>query len=132
MPLTNVHIQRMMTNPQPEIKTLDDFAECCAVPKGELQNHMACCFKRFADLTDYVDHDQYFNLLINAKYIRYNSVAMPVTSLNCEKQTISIGRCTWSTRWGKHMPPKNDTVILWMGTSPDSHFKSTVGDNSVR
>jgi len=25
------------------------------------------------------------------------------------------------------MPPRNDTVRLWMGMSPDSHFKSTAG-----
>jgi len=34
-------------------------------------------------------------------------------------------RCTGSTRWRKHKPPRNDTVLLWMGTSPDSHIKST-------
>jgi hypothetical protein len=35
--------------------------------------------------------------------------------------------CTGSTRWRKHQPPRYDTVLLWMGTSPDSHFKSTAG-----
>jgi len=34
-------------------------------------------------------------------------------------------RCTESTTWRKHMPPRTDTVLLWIGTSPDSHFKST-------
>jgi len=34
-------------------------------------------------------------------------------------------RCSGSTRWRKHKPPRNDTVLLWMGTSPDSHLKST-------
>jgi len=35
--------------------------------------------------------------------------------------------CTGSTRQRKHKPPRNDTVLLRMGTSPDSHFKSTAG-----
>jgi hypothetical protein len=52
MPLTKASIKRMMKNPEPEIKTLDDLAEWCAMPKGELQNHIAWCFKRFADFTD--------------------------------------------------------------------------------
>jgi len=80
MPLTTAPIKRMMKNAQPEIETLDDMAEWCAMPKGELQNHMAWCFKRFADFTDYVDHYQYFSRLNDAKYIQYNAVAIPVTS----------------------------------------------------
>jgi len=35
--------------------------------------------------------------------------------------------CTGSTRWRKHKPPINDTVLLCMGMSPKSHFKSTAG-----
>jgi len=52
MPLTKAPIKRMMSNPQPEIKTVDDSAKWCAMPKGELRNHIAWCFKRFADFTD--------------------------------------------------------------------------------
>ena len=52
MPLTKAPIKQMMKNPWPEIKTLDDLAELCAMPKGELQNHIAWCFKRVADFTD--------------------------------------------------------------------------------
>jgi len=80
MPLTKAPIKRMMKNLRPEVKTLDDLAEWCAMPKGELQNHIAWCFKRFAILTDYVDHNQYFNCLPDAKYIWYNPVAILVTS----------------------------------------------------
>jgi len=58
MPLTKAPIQHIMKNLQPEIKTLDDLAEWCAMPKWELQNHIAWCFKRYADYTDYLDHDQ--------------------------------------------------------------------------
>jgi hypothetical protein len=36
MPLTKAPIKRMIKNPRPEIKTLDDLAEWCAMPKGEL------------------------------------------------------------------------------------------------
>jgi len=36
-------------------------------------------------------------------------------------------RCTGSRRWTKHKPPRNDTVLLWMGTSPDSQWKLTAG-----
>jgi len=53
--LTNASIKWMMNNPQPEIKTLDTVAELCAMPKGELMNHIAWCFNRFADFTDYID-----------------------------------------------------------------------------
>jgi len=35
--------------------------------------------------------------------------------------------CSGSTWWRKHKPPRNDTALHWMGTSPDSHFKSTAG-----
>jgi len=35
--------------------------------------------------------------------------------------------CTGSTRWKKHKPPTDESVLLWMGTSPDSHFKLTAG-----
>jgi len=102
------------------------------MPKGELQNHIAWGFKRFANSTDYVDHDQYFSHLNNRKYIQYNAVAIPVTSFPCGKQGVHTVRCTGSTRWRKHKPPRNDTVLLWMGMSPDSHFKSTAGRISTR
>jgi len=132
MPLTNAPIQRMMKNPRPEIKTLYDLAEWCAMPKGELQNHIAWCFKRFADFTDYVNHDQYFSCLNDANYIQYNAVAIPVTSFQCDEQAVHMVHCTGSTRRRKHKQPTNDTVLLWMGTSPDSHFKSTAGCIAAR
>jgi len=127
LPMTNVPINRMMKNPRPEIKTLDDLAEWCAMPKGEIQNHIAWCFKRFANFTVYVDCNQFFSHLNDAKYIRYDSVAIPVTSSQCDEPAVHMVRCTGSTRWRKHKPPRNDTVLLWMGTSPDSHMKSAAG-----
>jgi hypothetical protein len=117
----------MMNNPRPEIKTLDDLAEWCAMPKWVLQNHIAWCFKRFEEFIDYVDHDQYFSHLNDAKYILYNAVAIPVTSFQSDEQVVHMVFCTGSTRWRKHKPTRNDTVLLWMGTSPDSHFKLTAG-----
>ena len=116
-----------MKNPQPEITTLDDSAEWCAMPKGELQNHIAWFFKRFAAFTDYIDHDQYFSRLKVAKYMWYNAVAIPVTSFQCDEQAVHMVRCTGSTRWRKHKPPRNDKALLWMGTSLDSHFMATAG-----
>jgi len=97
------------------------------VPNWELLNHIAWCFKRFTDFTDYVNHDQYFSHLNNAKYIRYNAVAIPVTTFQCDEQAVYIVRCTGSTRWRKHKPPSNNTLLLWMGTSLDSHFRSSAG-----
>jgi len=97
------------------------------MPKGELQNHIAWYFNRFADFRDDVDHDLDFSHLNNAKYILYNAVAIPVTCFQCDEQAVYMVRCTGSTRWRKHKAPKNDTVLLWMGTSLNSHFKSTVG-----
>jgi len=131
-PLTKVPIKGMMKNPQPEIKTLDDLAKWCAMPKGELQNHIAWCSKGCADFTDYVDHDQYFSRLNHAKFIWHNAVAIPVTSFQCDEQAVHMVRCTGSTRWRQHKPPRNDTVLLWMGTSPDSHFKLTTGGIPTR
>jgi len=94
-----------MEHPQPEIKTLDDLAKWCAMPKGELQNHIAWCFKRFANFKDYVDHDQYFSCLNDAKYIWYSAVANPVRSFQYDEQAVHMVRCTGSTRWRKHKPP---------------------------
>ena len=45
MPLTKAPIKRTMKIPQPEIKTLDDLAELCAMPKRELQNYIDWYFK---------------------------------------------------------------------------------------
>jgi len=58
LPLTKAPIKRMMNNPPPEINTLDDLAERCAMPNRELHNHIAWCFKRFDDFTDYIDHEE--------------------------------------------------------------------------
>jgi len=132
MPLTKVPIKQMMKNPRPEIKTLDDLAEWYAMPKGELQNYIAWCFKRVAYFTDYVDHNQYFSRLNKAKYIQNNTVAIPLMFFRCDKQAVHMVRCTGSTRWRKHKPPTNDTGLLWMGTSQDSHFKSTAGHIHAR
>jgi hypothetical protein len=71
MPLIKAPIMLMMQNPRPEMKTLDDMAKWCPIPKGELQNHIAWFVKRFADFTEYVDHDQYFSRLNDEKYIQF-------------------------------------------------------------
>jgi len=97
------------------------------MPKGELWNHIAWCFNRFADFTDYVNHDQYFSCPNDAKHIQYNTVAILVTSFQCDEQEVYLVHCTGSTRWRKHKPPRYDIVPLWMWMSPDSHIKSTVG-----
>jgi len=68
MPCMEVPIKGMFNTPQPDIKTLDDLAKWSAMPKAELLNHIAWCFNRFVNFTDYVDHDQYFSRLNNAKY----------------------------------------------------------------
>jgi len=125
MPLTNAPIKRLMNNPQPEIKTVDDLAEWCAMPEGELQNHIDCCFKRCAHFTDYIDQVQYFSRLNDAKYIPYKAVAIPVPLFECDEQAVHMVCRTGSTRWRKHKPPRNDTVLLWMGTRLDSHLKLT-------
>jgi len=36
-------------------------------------------------------------------------------------------RSSGSKRWRQHKQPRNHTVLVWMGTSPDSRFKSTTG-----
>ena len=127
MPLTKVAIRRMMKNLQPILKTLDDLAKWCAIRKAELQNHIAWCLKRYADFTDYIDHNRYFSHLNDAKSIRYNAVPILVTTFQWDVQAAYMVHCTGSTRWRNHQQPRNDTLLLWMGMSPDSHFKMTAG-----
>ena len=127
MPLTYGLIKRIMKTQRPDNKTLDDLAEWCAMPKAEQQNHFVWDCKGFVDFTDYVDHAQYVSGLNNAKYIAYNVVAIPAMSFQCDEQTVYKVSCTGSTRWRKHKPPKIDTVLVWMGTSLDSHFKLPAG-----
>jgi len=127
MPQTKAPIKRMTKNPPPEINILDALAKWCAMPKGELQNHIAWCFKIFADLIDYIDHDQYFSHLNHPKYILYNAVAISGMSSQCDEQAVHVVPCTGSTRWRKHKPPRNDPVLLWMGMSPDTHLEWTAG-----
>jgi len=98
MPLTSAAIKSMMKNQRPEIKIINDFAEWCAIPKGELQNHIAWCVKRFADFTEYVNHDQYVSHLNDAKYIRSKAIGIPVMSVQCDKQAVYMVRCTGSTK----------------------------------
>jgi hypothetical protein len=132
MPLTKAPIKGMMKHLQSKIRILDDFAEWCAMQKGELQHHIAPGFKRFTNCTDYVDHDPNFSRLKDSKNIPYNGVAILVTSFHSDQQAVHMVRCTGSTWLRKYKPPRNDTLVLWMGTSPDSHFKSTAGPIPVR
>jgi hypothetical protein len=132
MPLTKAPVKGMMKHLQSKIRTLDDFAEWCAMQKGELQHHIALCFKRFTNCTDYVDHDPNISRLKDSKNIPYNGVAILVTSFHSDKQAVHMVRCTGSTWWRKYKPPRNDTLVLWMGTSPDNHFKWTAGPIPVR
>lgn len=76
--LSNLPIMLMMKNLRPETNTQDDFAEWCAILKGELQNDIACCLKIFADITDYINYDQHFSHMSDATCIVYNTAAIPV------------------------------------------------------
>jgi len=40
--------------------------------------------------------------------------------------------CTEFTRWRMQKPSRNDKMLLWMGTSPDSHCELTAGRISSR
>jgi hypothetical protein len=132
MPLTEVPIKRMTKNPWPEIRTLDDLAEWHAMPRGELQNDIARCLKRFADFTNYVDPDQCFSRLNDAIYNPYNAVSILVTSFRCNEQAGHMVCCTGSTMWRKHKTPRNDIVHLWMGTSQNGYNKWTAGRTPVQ
>jgi len=127
MPLTKLANKRIINNLQQEIITFDDLAVQCAMPKGDLQNHITWCIKRFASFTDYINHGQYFSRFKNAIYIQYNMLAIPVTIFHCDKQAVYMVCCNVSTRRRKHKTPRNDTELLWMETSLDSHFKLTAG-----
>jgi len=53
-------------------------------------------------------------------------------SSQCNKQAVDMVRCTGSTRWRKRNPRGNDTVLLLMGRSPDSHINSTARRIPIR
>jgi len=127
MPLTNLSPKPMMDKVWLESKTLDDLAEWCAMAIGGLQNYIGWRFKRFADFTDYLDHDWYFSHLNDARYVRYIAGAILVTTLQCDEQAVHIVRCTGYTWWRQHKPPRNDRVQHWMATCSDSQFKATAG-----
>ena len=95
--LTTVPTKWMMNNQWPEITILNDLAKWCAMPNGELENHIDWCLKRFADYTDYVDHDLYSSHSNNAQIIPYHAVALPVTSFHCDKQAVHMVHCSGST-----------------------------------
>ena len=95
------------------------------MPKGELQNYIGWCFKRFANFTDDIDYNQESSYLNHATYIAYSTVAILLTSFQCDKQAVHMVCYTRFTRWRPNKLQRNHTVLLGMGPSPDSHFKST-------
>jgi len=95
------------------------------MPEAEPQNHISWCLKRFANFRAYIDQDHYFSRLKDGKYILNSAVAIRETSVHCDDQAVHMVRCPWSTRWRMYKPPRNDTVRVWMGRSPDSQFKFT-------
>jgi len=50
-----------------------------------------------------------------------------VASFPCNEQVVHMVHCTVSTKSRMHKPPRNDTLLLWMGTSSDSRIKLTAG-----
>ena len=86
-----------MKDLRPVIKTCDDLDKWCAMPKGELQHHIARCVKIMAELTDFVNHDQYLSHLKDAKYIWYNVEAFPVKPCKCDVHAVGMVHCTGST-----------------------------------
>jgi len=127
MSLTKPAINRMMETLRPALQTLLYLTKRYAMPKGKLHNHMTWCFKRFSDFADYVNHDHYVSHFNDAQYIRSHTMTIVVTSFQCNEQAVHMVSCTGSTRWRKYKPPRNGTVLLWMGTSPDSHIGTTAG-----
>jgi len=48
-------------------------------------------------------------------------------TFECDDQVVHKVCWTGSPRWGKDKPARNDTVHLWMGMSPNTHFMLTAG-----
>jgi hypothetical protein len=130
-PITKPHIQQRMLNLQPPIKTLDNLAEWCAMPTGELQKHIAWQFKRFADIPDDIHRNHTVRALIDAKYIWNNPLVIPVTSFQYHRHILHMVCCTVSTWWRHNQPPSNNTVLLRMRTSPDKQYLATGGYSPV-
>jgi len=53
-------------------------------------------------------------------------------SFQCDEQAVPMFHFTGSTMWRKEKTLRKYTVLLWMGTSPESHFQSTPGHISAR
>jgi hypothetical protein len=86
-----------MINPRPEIKTLDVLAEWCEMTKWDLQYRIVWDCKRCANFTQYINHDENFRCLNNARLIPSNAVALPVTSFNSTSKQF-----TWFALLGPH------------------------------
>jgi hypothetical protein len=132
MPTTKAPVMRMMEILRPAIKTLHHLADWYAMPKRAPENHFACCFESFADITDYADHTQCFCLPNDAKYIWYIALAILATVLNYDELAVRLVHCSGSTRWRNHMLPRNESVLLWMGNSPVSNGELTAGRSPSR
>jgi len=84
--LLKTPIKRMMKNLQLEIMVLDDFDEWCSMPQGELLNHIAWWFKKYANFTDYIDQDQYLSSYNDSKYIQYSLPRSLVSLFQSDEQ----------------------------------------------
>jgi len=119
---------RRLQNRRRDIKTLTDLATWCDMPDEDFQNHVAWCFKRFHEIPHYVNDEVYYGRLAAAKYTRYESAAIPVQAYQeVEQQVVHMIRCTGKNGWRKSKPPRNDAVLLWNGTNPESHFIASRG-----
>lgn len=132
LPLNSVLIKQIKKTLQQAIKTLDKLAKWSAMPKWELQNHIAWWFDRSADFSDYIDHIQYSSYLNNAKFIWFNTVAIVVMTFECNEQAVQTVCCTGSTMWRKYNRRPNGTVFLMMGMSLTTHCQSTAGHITAR
>jgi hypothetical protein len=97
------------------------------MPNGEQLNYFGSYFKRFANCTDYVQHNQHFSCHKDAKHIPYNAVPIPVMPFHRNKQAVHTVHCTGSRRLRRHQPPRKYAALLSMGTHPDTHFKWAAG-----
>jgi hypothetical protein len=127
MPLTKLPILGRMKIPQLVIKTVDDLAKSCTMPKEELHNHIAWCLMKFSDITDNVEHDQSFSCPNDAKYILYNLVLIAVITFQWDDEAVNIVHCTGSTMCRKHTAQRKYTVRLWIETTPNIHYMLNPG-----
>ena len=120
-------INRRLQNPHPGTLTIQELALGCHIQPDMFQNLVAWCLKTWFRRPEFFDEDD-FHRLGSFKYLRFNSIRIPVPVFNAEdEQEIHVIRSTGTQPWRQRGPPRNDMVLLWTGVADERQFASSRG-----